>query len=244
MSLLAALATLSPALAEEPTTTLPALPTEWRMEMVVATRALIPVLGATRAEVRSTLAVRLVATADGWVQTQDTCDARLVDRGKLVRTTLPPAFVRALPDATFAVTVAESEGSQRYEADFGRQDVGWDGRGEMPAEADAPGVVDWDGDGLPGATVLVDAPIVGTGQVYVAQTGRTRVRGERLPDGTIQGTIEVTDFAQHVLGGSSPLFRHGPEVVSDPERSWFRMTPAPGFSCGALGAVAEADGPT
>lgn len=236
--ILAALLALPTAAAE------PAVPVDWRMEMVVATRALIPVLGATRAEVRSVLAVRLTPGPDGWVQTQDTCEARLLDRGKLVRTTLPPAFVRALPDATFPVVLTEADGRLRYEADFGRQDVGWTGEGAMPAEADAPGVLDWDQDGLPGATVLVDAPIVGTGQVYVAQTGRTRVRGELLPDGTIHGTIEVTDFAQHVLGGSSPLFRHGPEVVSDPERSWFRMTPAPGFTCGGPAAVAEADGPT
>jgi hypothetical protein len=236
--LVAGMATSGPADAAdggEGTYASPSWPTEWKLEMIVATRAQIPVIGSTRAEVLSTLAVRWERGPQGWIQSQQVCESRLLDRGHFVRTVLPDAFVRALPRPRFPIVLAPPARigePWRYSADFGRQDVGWDGVAELPTSADAPGVVDFDGDGKPGATVLIEAPIVGTGEVYVAQEGRTTVDGSLQPDGTIRGAVIVTDFAQVVLGGSSAMFSRGPEVTSDPSRSRFTLTPAPGFRCG------------
>lgn len=201
------------------------LATVWRLEMVVATSAKIPMLGTTRAEVLSTLAVTWTPTFDGVMQTQRVCSSHLNDRGQLVKTILPDAFIAALPSASFPIQLTEDARGWAYAADFGRQVVGWTGQGPLPTEASATSVTDWDADGKPGATVLIDAPLVGRGEVYVAQQGRTTVQGRTGPDGVITGTVTVHDFAQAVIGASSAMFARGPEVHSDPSRSWFRMVP-------------------
>lgn len=213
------------------------LPVHWDMEMVLASRADVPVLGATRAQVRSTLAARLVRTPEGWVQEQEVCTSQVVDRKGLVKTRLPDAFVDALPTARFPVELTPADGGWRYAADFGLQAIGWTGEGALPREAADPRVVDHEGDGKPGATVLVEAPIAGTGEVWVVQVGRTRAEGRLGDDGAIVGRLSVRGFAQAVIGASSRLLRHGPRVTPDDDASWFRMTPTSRPGCPSPGGA-------
>lgn len=213
-----------PGFANAETSSAPSPTGRWTLEMVVATRALIPVLGATRAEVRSVLDVTIEAGPDGLVQSQRVCTSQLVDRGRLVKTVLPEAFVRALPVARFPITLTPDASGWAYEADFGAQSVGWTGEGALPRDAAAPSVVDWDNDGQPGATVRIQAPIVGTGVVYVVQQGRTLVSGRFGADGSISGSVTVVGFGQQVIGASSALLEHAPTIEQDPARSSFRMS--------------------
>lgn len=203
----------------------------WRMEIEVASFAEVPVIGATRATVGSSLAVTLRRTVGGWVQEQEVCTSRVLDARKLVKTLLPDAFVDALPLARFPVHFEQDAGGWRYIADFGFQAVGWSGVGALPAVAADPRVTDFDQDGHPGATVLIEAPIVGTGEVYVVQSGRTLADGRLGADGAIEGRLRVVDFGQQVLGASMSLLEHGPRVSPDDARSRFRMEPASGPGC-------------
>lgn len=203
---------------------------DWRLELVIATLAHAPILGVLRAEGRSELAVHLERTPTGWKQTHEVCTSSVHEATRIVHTELPAAFVAALPDATFPITFDPAVGG-RYEAAFGPQPVGWTGTGALPTSLDDPRVIDWEGDGHPAATVLVTAPFVGTGEVYVVQSGETRLAGVVGEDGVIRGSVGVVGYANRVLGASSKLLAHGPEVTPDPARSWFRLTPSPGFRC-------------
>lgn len=211
------------ALAAEPTT-------DWRLDLVIATLAEVPVLGAMRAEGRSVLAVHLTRTAEGWIQEHEVCTSAVHEATRIVRTELPEAFVDALPDARFPATFDPKPGGG-YAAAFGPQPVGWSGDGALPDSLTDPRVRDWEGDGRPAATVRVTAPFVGTGEVYVVQSGETRLTGTMGEDGVIRGSVSVVGYASRVLAATSKLLERGPEVTPDPGRSWFTLTPSPGFRC-------------
>ena len=194
----------------------------WVMVLTLASRVQVPMLRELRSETRSVLAVRIEARGGQLWQAQRVCDARINEEQRLVRTLLPPAFVASLPSASFPVSTWEAGGAWYYSADFGRQAVGWSGSGALPSAPEDPAVVDSDGDGRPGATVLVEAPFVGAGEVWVAQVGRTTASG-RIEADRIAGAVAVPELRQRVLGASSRLLLHAPEITPDPASSRFEM---------------------
>jgi len=200
----------------------PTLIGTWVMQLVLASRVHVPVLRELRSETRSVLAVRIEASDGQLWQTQQVCDARITEEQRLVRTVLPPAFVAALPVARFPIQTWERAGEWYYAADFGRQAVGWSGAGALPTSPDDPALVDSDGDGRPGVTVRVEAPIVGTGEVWVAQVGRTTASG-RIEADHVRGQLQVPELRQRVLGASSRLLEHPPQIEPDPSGSRFEM---------------------
>lgn len=211
---------------------LPNLLGTWVMELVLASQVHVPVLRPLHSETRSVLAVRIEARGGQLWQTQQVCDARITEEQRLVRTVLPRAFVAALPLARFPVTTWSSDGAWYYAADFGRQAVGWSGVGALPGSPDDPAVVDSDGDGRPGVTVLVEAPLVGAGEVWVAQAGRTTARG-RIEGDRVQGQLEVPELEQRVLGASNRLLLHAPQIEPDPAASRFEMRRVDDAGCAA-----------
>ncbi len=205
---------------------------DWTLAIVVVTRAHVPVLGDFLARSRSELAVRLDARAGGAAQTQRVCSTTVNEGRGIVRTEIPPAFVAALPVVSFPVDIAERDGSWSYAADFGRQVLGWDGLGVVPSDPLDPRVRDDDGDGHPGLTVRLEAPLVGAGAVYVVQAGRTTVSGTW--DGTaFTGAVSVPEFAQSVIGASTRMLLNGPTVRPAADLSSFRMTRGVA-SCGPI----------
>jgi hypothetical protein len=195
---------------------------DWVLDLVVATRARVPLLGSFPARARSELAVR-VDVADGHVrQSQRPCSTILNDGRGLVRTSFPPAFVASIPIARFPVALTWTGAVWTYAADFGRQVLGWSGEGALPLVGDDPRVRDDDKDGAPGVTVLVEAPILGAGSVQIAQAGRTAVSGTW--DGTaFAGSAQILELQQAVIGASSRMLARNPVVEPDPGNSSFRM---------------------
>ena len=195
---------------------------DWTLDMVLATRARVPVLGDFLARSRSSLAVRIDVVGGHAVQTQRVCSTTVNDGRGLVRTEIPQAVIAALPAASFPIDLSLRDGAWVYAADFGRQVIGWTGEGVIPTQPTDPRVQDGDGDGRPGFTVRVEGPILGAGEVYVVQAGRTTVAGTW--DGTaFSGSVGMPEFAQSVVGASSTFLLHGPELRTAPEQSSFRM---------------------
>jgi hypothetical protein len=205
---------------------------DWTLELVLVTRAHVPVLGDFLARSRSELAVRLDTGAGIGVQTQRVCSTTVNEGRGIVRTEIPPAFIAALPVVSFPVDLAARDGAWSYAADFGRQVLGWDGLGAIPSDPLDPRVRDDDGDGHPGLTVRVEAPLVGAGAVYVVQAGRTTVSGTW--DGTaFAGAVDIPELAQSVIGASTRMLANGPTVHAAADLSSFRMTRGVA-SCGPI----------
>lgn len=195
---------------------------DWVMDLTLVTRATVPLLGDFLTRTRSEVAVRLEVRGDEVWQTQRVCTTTVNDGRGLVRTKIPPAFVSALPVITFPVTLTPTPTGWAYGADFGRQLLGWNDDGELPRAEERSRIRDDDGDGHPGLTVLVEAPVVGAGEVYVVQVGRTRVAGGWEGQG-FAGSVTIPELQQAVVGASRDLFLHAPTLVPDHTASRFSM---------------------
>lgn len=109
-------------------------------------------------------------------------------------------------------------------------------------DTDLTQITDADGDGNPGVTVHVSHPLMGRGEVYVAQTATSHLSGSEDGSGRIRGSVYV-DVTQRILGASRWWLKHQPPVRPHPdsERSWFELTSLPeGSDCTTVSAT----GPT
>lgn len=196
---------------------------DWVLDLVLVTRATVPILGEFVTRTRSEAAVRLEVREEGVWQSQRVCSTSVNDGRGLVRTYIPPAFVAAIPVIQFPVELSRTPGGWSYAADFGEQLLGWDGVGTLPRAEETARIRDDDGDGNPGLTVLVQAPVVGSGEVYVVQSGRTVVSGA-WAGGALTGDVAIPELEQSVVGASRAMFLHAPVLVPDGPASRFRLT--------------------
>lgn len=196
----------------------------WALEVVVATISKAPIFAEIRGASRSRLLVRIERTDEGWVQRQRLCRTAMEGGSKLARTVLPEGWLRAMPDRSYAAELTLEAGSWRYRADTGLQVLGYDAaRGDLPARAGEAHVLDADGDGKPGVTVLVEVPGFGAAEVYVATRGHSRLEGAFLGPDRVEGRVVLLEQRQATLGASHPLFDFTPNNRPDPARSTFAM---------------------
>jgi len=213
--------TSTPGFAAEPGT--------YALTINAATQAKIPFFGWTRSDTRSIVMATLERNETGTRQTHRVCDISIRTRGIPVKTIIPDAFVKALPIKNYAIDLDEQEGTLRYRANMGVDNVGMKpSAATVPRTPDDPNVVDMEGDGFPGATVLVNVPMFAQAELYVSQRGSMQLDGTVQPDGSVSGTVNVGPTVQHTLAASNILFKSSPPIKPEPERSWFRLTPISG----------------
>lgn len=209
----------------------PDLSGNWEIVLTVVTSAKIPVFGDTEISTKTTL----IANIDGLVQQHSTCRVEPTSPLRVVTTTIPDDFVRLIPVKTYPITLTEDGG---YRVDFGPQYIAYDPNlsgGLPPSEADHPAVTDWEGDGQPGATIHLDAPVFGRSEVYITQLAHTRLAGRITGPDAISGGVEVLAMQQRSIGAKPSMFAANPEVTAVPEASGFTMRRLPaGATCADL----------
>jgi hypothetical protein len=208
---------LLPALAGAAETLLP--PGTYRLDMRLATETHVPVLGRSESAWTSVALVRIREEAHGLHQSHRVCAVQLDPGYPLVRARLSPGVVDGMVTRTYGVQL-DADGT--YRADLGIEAVGFSGGGRsVPTAANDPGVTDSDGDGNPGATVHLTMPLGATGDVYVAQRGRSVLRGRATDAGYVEGTIDVLLFEHAVLDANPQFLRAGAATRPIPDRSRF-----------------------
>lgn len=208
-------------------------PGEYALSVEVATDAEVPVVGTKRVRTRSLLHVDLRRVGDGWVQTQRTC-AIEVRGGGPAETTMPPAFVAAIPLQDVPVRLYGG----RYLADGGPVTVGARPDAPLPRTVDDPNVLDFEGDGKPGATVWVDVPVFGRVDMYVVQRAHSVLDGMVDGNGGVQGQVRMMSMEQRTLDATRRLLVANPPISPVDADSSFSMRPvAAGSDCLAVRAA-------
>jgi hypothetical protein len=201
----------------------------WRLEMEVRSTAELPVVRATSTTV-TVAVVTVAADGDGLAWTHRACSVEIREANPFASTELPTALVEVLPPTT---SRAEVEGDA-LRVDLGTSHLGYDPAvtgGALPTDRGAPGVLDVDGDGRPGATVLVTLRGLGVYGLEVVQRSRAVLAGV-LDQDSARGTVATTEFAQVVLAADHPWLRKTPPVRHDDADSTFRLTRLPdGAGC-------------
>jgi hypothetical protein len=239
-----------PSVAPASATTAPSTPDlrgAWRMDLSLTTKATIPVLGDTIIQTGSVYLVEIVGTPEAPIQQQTVCSITPDGSRSIATTTIPPGFIDAMPDKRFALTLRPDGAQWAVSGDMKMLAIGYDldkAGGSIPQEAEHVAVTDHEGDGHPGATVHLKAPLFGQVEVYMLQRARTTVAGTWDGRDRIDGKATVLDFGQRTIGASNRLFVANPKLEAVPETSTWRMTRVPkGTTCAHLrGGLAAATG--
>lgn len=206
----------------------------WALELHVVSAASVPVIGDIRSTTVTYGLLEPTADEDGEAQRYSVCGVDLRSPTRLMRSSLPQAFLDALPRR---IVHAEVDGSV-YRVDLGATSLGFEplsSAGRVPSDADDPAVRDHEGDGAPGFTVLVDVPLMPTVEVYLTQTTDLSLVGELVAPGRIVGRPTVSRLEQHVIGASHSAFGRSPVVHAVDDDGSFQLWRVPtGTHCDDL----------
>lgn len=225
----------------------PLPPGVYRLEMRMAARTAVPLVGAAATATVSLARVEIQRDGGGWRQTHRVCGVRFEGGLPLVRMRMPERFVSALATPSYPLELTPAAEGWRYRADLGVETVGFQptvGTPALPAAATDPRVYDWDGDGHPGATLHLSIAGLADGELYVVQRGHSVLEGAVTARGQAAGHIEVRVFQQAVLAAAPAFLARDPDIVPVPSQSAFHLTRVPdGTGCAALAAAPYAPDP-
>jgi hypothetical protein len=224
------------ALAEEATP--PDLRGTFHLRMRTATDAKIPVIGTTRVNTTSDMLATIRLQDGRLVQSHQTCFVNAIPTRGIARTILPPAFIRALPIKTYTLVLTQDAEGWRYDADLLPQWVGYHPvlpEAAMPTDPKHPAIYDWDGDGKPGASVLLDIPVFGEFRIYMVQRSHARLTGRIENENKVTGQAIMMELSQRTIGADNVLFRTSPHIAPAPGPRAFELTRVPqGSTCADL----------
>jgi len=210
----------------------------WAMELSVVNEVQLPLLGKTEVVSRQTMRLQVTQGEDGTRVHQVPCGLVTDADNPLVKTRFPQSFLDSLPTKDYPLVVYRDGTGWRVEGDLKPQYLGYDPElspAGPPREPDHPAIVDTDGDGVPGITVLANAPFFGDIELSLAQVAHTRIHGRVADDGTIVGQAETVRLEQWVVVASNRLFRRNPEITPRSDLSTFQMRRvAADTACAAL----------
>jgi hypothetical protein len=204
----------------------PLPPGTYRLEMRIAAHTDLPVIGPMETATVSVSRVALRRDGDTVRQSHRVCSTRFEGGLPIVRMLMPARFLAALGEQRYPAELAYTADGWHYRADLGHVRVGLDDAGAggpLPTEAGDPGVSDWDGDGRPGATLLLSVAGIAEGELYVVQRGRSVLDGRVTGVGQAEGRFETLAFEQRLIGADPGFLARSPRITLDPERISFRL---------------------
>jgi hypothetical protein len=218
----------------------PDLTGTWALEVVIGTVSKAPIIGETHSTSKTRMLVTVTADAaaalPAWTQSQTVCRTWMEGGSKLAKAVLPPAWVDVMQPRSYPLTLTAEGDGWAYAADTGLQTIGYDeARGALPTRGTDANVLDADKDGRPGATVIIEVPGFGKGEVYIAQRGHSRLAGRVVGPDRVEGSVVIVEMAQATLGASHRVFDFTPDTRPDMKRSTFAMWRVDGASgCAGL----------
>lgn len=224
------------ALAEEAAP--PDLRGTFHLRMRTATDAKVPLIGTTRVNTTSDMLATIRLIDGRFVQSHQTCFVNAIPTRGIARTVLPLPFIRALPIKTYTLVLTQDDKGWRYDADLKPQWVGYhpeQAGTTMPTDPKHPAIYDWDGDGKPGASVLLDVPVFGEFKIYMVQRSHARLTGRIDNENKVTGQAIMMELSQRTIGADNVLFRTSPKIAPAPKPRAFELTRVPqGSICADL----------
>lgn len=219
----------------------------WRLDMTVVTDAHIPVLGTTTARARTTFLLDISGEEGAYIATTDPCRLRVASNRSFATTRIPAAFEAALKGRQSPMDSGLAAAGAPIRIDLRPQYMGYDparAAAGLPEEKDHPAVIDFEPDGDPGGTILLDAPLFGEVEVYIIQRAHSVLEGTWKGADRASGKAKILDYAQRNIGASNRLFTTNPTIKPDSARStWSMVRVGPDTGCAELsgGLSAPAD---
>ena len=216
----------------------------WYLRMRTATDAKIPIIGTTHIKSTTNLLTTITVKDGALMQRQKTCIVDSRPSRSITRTVLPQTFIDHLPVKTYPIKLRQGDdGTWQYRADLKQQFVGYDGKkanGKIPESTADPSVFDWDEDGDPGASVLINVPLFGKVRIYLVQTNHTILTGRAISPDRIEGTTRQLLLQQRTIGASNRLLAANPKLtIGTGHNSFEMMRTKDGANCNDIAILAK-----
>jgi hypothetical protein len=207
-------------------------PGRYGLFLKTATHSHVPVLG----RVPSASVAWISVDVSGEVMTQTTCRVDMEGGGERASVRLGDGFVEALGVRKIPMVWAEDSAGWSVHLDQGAVHIGYDpSLTTLPSKPDEIGVLDFDGDGNPGGTVVVTVPLFDEVQMYLAQHTHTLLDGRLGSEGVLTGTVSSRVMEQRTLAATHRLFSVSLRMSLDEERShWWMVPVAAAAGCGEI----------
>jgi hypothetical protein len=213
----------------------PDLRGSWKLELRATNHVQVPVLGPNTVRSLQIMLVEVRGESQ-LIQSHSVCSLEVQSDRSFIQTIIPETWVASLPDKEYPLQIdAMAEGVWSYKADLLPLRIGFDPLltdDELPQNMDSDGVIDWDGDGKPAATIHLDLNIFGKVDVYLVQAAHTQLDGLVESPNSVQGQMLTTELRQRTIGATNRLFVTNPVVVPYLPESTFSMVRLPaGSTC-------------
>ena len=205
-------------------------------EIVLALSLQVPIIGEIRSTSRSLLFVQHSEEEGIWTHHQELCTIIVQDNIRFTQTTIPQAFIDAIPPKTIPLRREQKGEYTHVSWDTPLHQVGFNSAdGVLPSDIDDPRVYDWDKDGRAAATLLIEVPILGVVETYIVQKSDLKYYGSYLSNraGAVTGAIEFEAIEQKILDATSPIFKHSASAQGIAEESYFTLIPIDAPGCEA-----------
>ena len=220
-----------PAAASATTPARPALPDisgAWARAQITTAMVDIPLVGEMPSRTLAVTRLRVRQQGANVVLDEEVCRLTTQAPTRLVSTTYPTAFLRAVSGNQRRGRL-ERDGKQiRYvepkQAYWRGMRPGTDVSEALPIDATDPRIEDLDRDGKPGLTVKVGGLI--DGEVFLVQRSWSELRGELRSNDRIEGRVAWSS-EERIVGASRSLLTSSPKKRPDDARSFFRMRRIP-----------------
>jgi len=199
---------------------------KWAMVQFLVAAADLPIVGTLYIDTIVGVLTEVTQTGSALIMQDAYCFTDTYPSTPLFRTDIPDIVMQSIhPDPR---TVALINGGATWEI---RQDWHTEVRGavfefpetdELPTEANDPRLVDVDGDGNPGMTILAEVLGLFQGQAYAVQRYRYRLQGELIDEDTIIGQLQWTS-EQNIVAGTHDILLLPFEDYTDPDSSKHRF---------------------
>jgi hypothetical protein len=196
----------------------------------------LPIVGRVTSTSTTFLRVTIEQKGTSLLLRETYCSAKVDTRTAIASTVIPPAFLLSLGEIERPASLDLSGPTIQFVSPWFTEVRGArlaDPENDpLPTRPDDPRVFDQDGDGKPGLTVRLRVLGIVSGEAYVVQRVRYRMRGTVVTPDRIEGRIEWKN-EQITIGATSTLFEANTsgEPNPDPEKSTFvfqRIAPAVG----------------
>lgn len=200
----------------------------------------IPVLSDVVATTRA-VSIQTLNFDGTWLRGEgDLCSIDIESSSKLVKTTLPHAFRRAVPPILVNARISTEGNARRFVQAPQTLVLGarlTEKESEpLPSELNDKRITDDDGDGKPGVTVHVSGLV--DGEIYLVQRSTSQLEGYATKSG-FHGRIRFSN-EQKILEATNKVLKRDPGARPDPSRSEFILhrVNAP-IDCKAAEAIAQ-----
>lgn len=209
---------------------IPNLSGMWARAQVTTALVDIPIVGEMASRTMAVTLLRLRQEGSEVVVDEKVCRLTTQAPTRLVSTTYPDAFVRAVSGNQRRGRIKVDDGRIRYvepkQAYWRGMQPGVDVAGPMPVDSNDPRVGDVDADGQPGLTVKVGGIV--DGEIFLVQRSWSELDGVLRSRNRIEGSI-AWGSEEQILGASSSLLESSPKKRPAPEtrKNFFRMRRVP-----------------